>query len=164
MYVYFECVSHRFGFSEHAPSPNATHIFRIAFVVNGNWHGLQICNARAITFSIRSYSCTQMAWLQCQCEMSFHTNMCTSKTMPRMRASGPQFETCVWRERRAWKCTSRVQDASVGIILDPLHCFFAILSCTPECGIFKNCSKPKPRAHGDNTLKNANSGFEARAT
>ena len=164
MYVYFECVFQRFGFSEHAYSPTATRVFRIALVAIGKWHGLQICNSHALTFSIRSYSCTQLAWLQCHSELSIHTEVCTSKTMPRMRASGPQFETCVWREQRATKCTSRVQDASLGTILDFLHCLFAILSCTPECVRFKNCSKPEPRAHRDNRLKNANFDFKARAT
>jgi len=164
MYVYFECVFQRFGFSEHAYSPNATRIFRITFVVNGKWHGLQMCNSHALSFSIRSYSCTQLAWLQCHSELTIHTEVCTSKTMPRMRASGPQFETCVWREQRATKCTSRVQDASLGIILDFLHGFFAILSCTPECVLFKNCSEPEPCAHRDNAVKNANFGFKARAT
>ena len=115
---------HRFCFPARAYSPNATRVFRITLVVHGKRYTLQICNARVPGLSIRSYSCTQMAWLQCRCELSFRTKVCTSKTMPRKQASSPQFGTCVWREQRASKRTSRVQDASLGIILDPSHCFF----------------------------------------
>ena len=81
-----------------------------------------------------------------------------------MRDSCPQFGNCFWLEQRASKRTSRAQDASLGIILDSVHCFFVILSCTPKSICLKNCSKRGPRPPGDNTPKNENLGVEQRAT
>ena len=148
----------RFGFSEHAYSPNATHVSIIAFVVNGKWHGLQICNAHALNFSIRSYSCTQLAWLQCRSELSIHTEVCTSKNNSQNASLGPTI----------WKVLMvRAMDVKMHVTCprcEPGHhsrsftLLFAILACAPECVCFKNCSKPEPRAHRDNTVKNQISG------
>ena len=75
MYVYFECVFHRFRFSTHAYSSNAARVLGIPFVIYGGLHGLEKSTALVSMFPIRSYSCKQMAWLQFQCEWSVHTKM-----------------------------------------------------------------------------------------